>query len=536
MAGMFVDHQPKKNMLDPAVVLGMLNEVERRFPVHDWVLEGVRLWPIFRIQWFFALRPLYTSQTPVIESHGKWYWLASSAASRTAGYIRYFRSLITDARHNAPWSPCDALFLGDQVSRIFLDGQWYDKLCEPIMEHLRDRRGFSSLHLDPYHDYRVPRHAPSIFIQPQLDLAFLASLRTHGRYVKALMKLEGIADMQAYFKAQSGISPGITPMRIEAVFSYILAAARYFDSVLKRTTPKLVFTVEYYSLTGMALTLACCRRGIKTIEIPHGNHGEIHPAYSRWNNVPTDGYELLPTIFWCWSQDEYQSIRRWTEPAGTMHQAFLGGNWWMDLWLSNDSRLVRAHQQKLQQLLRQIKSDVHILTTYEYDYADLLDLIERAPQNWHWWIRIHPTKLQEREVIRKRFQERNIRNYTLDAATDLPLYALLKALDVHVTECSSVTIEAAAFRIPTVIVRSYGEVAFVRQIEHGSATAAHDFTSIISAIRRMSELKRSSPPGFHESIAAQHKDAFDSLLSDLLGRQELNKAALRIVAGAQDRH
>ena len=46
--------------------------------------------------------------------------------------------------------------------------------------------------------------------------------------------------------------------------------------------------------------------------------------------------------------------------------------------------------------------------------------------------------------------------FEIDAATDLPLYALLRNVDVHVTECSSVVIEAEAFRVSAERARKRG--------------------------------------------------------------------------------
>jgi sugar phosphate isomerase/epimerase len=90
----------------------------------------------------------------------------------------------------------------------------------------------------------------------------------------------------------------------------------------------------------------------------------------------------------------------------------------------------------------------------------IFDLIRESPSAWRWWLRLHPCRLHEREEIRSVLTERGLHNVLLDQATDLPLYALLRHMDVHLTEWSSVLLEAESFGVPSVVTHPGADLAF----------------------------------------------------------------------------
>ena len=89
----------------------------------------------------------------------------------------------------------------------------------------------------------------------------------------------------------------------------------------------------------MAFNLSCRRFGIPSIDIQHGVQGDYNAGYGRWLRVPVAGYELLPSIFWCWSKDEADSIEKWSQKVQASHKAIVGGNLFLDLWRVSGSKL-----------------------------------------------------------------------------------------------------------------------------------------------------------------------------------------------------
>jgi hypothetical protein len=119
--------------------------------------------------------------------------------------------------------------------------------------------------------------------------------------------------------------------------------------------------------------------------------------------------------------------------------------------------------------------------------------------------------LGERAAVRDLFARTGVADAELELATDLPLYALLRHLDLHLTHSSSTVVEAELFGVPSVVISEYGAEFFSDQIASGWALTALTDRAILAAVARQLEARDglrqrapapSSPrPGFDEMLA-----------------------------------
>lgn len=476
--------------------LDFINEIEDNYPVDKWTIDSVHIWPIVRLEIYFHFR-----DEMVMTMKPSYFRLlykmrpAINFCRSILGILKYFYAFISDNKHNSRPNIADYIFLGDQVSRIPINGKWYDRLCEPIINNLRSLNK-TSFHMDPHYKFRIPRNNASMFIQAHLDLLRIRSMLFPKNTDKATTSLENF-DSFLELLATKNIH-FISYAKIQGKVATIRTWSEYFKDILKTVRPSKAFVVEYNNIVGMAFTLACHENKIEIIEIPHGNHGELNIGYGRWNNVPKNGYELLPSVFWCWSEVEEHIIKKWAKAAPEAHKTFVGGNPWLDLWKEGTVDFIADYDREIMNLKKSKSAKIHILVAYEFDFDGLIKLIKASPSDWHWWIRIHPIKLAERGSIKRLLQNNNVENFTIKEATDFPLYALLKHVDIHITETSSVVIEAELFGVPSVITTTYGTEAFPNQVSSGWTLPAYDQEDIIKAIftqyEKRNELQASSIP------------------------------------------
>src|SRR4030042_1101014 len=248
----------------------------------------------------------------------------------------------------------------------------------------------------------------------------------------------------------------------------------------------------------MPSTPACRNLGIVSVDIQHGLQGDLHWAYGRWNNVPETGYEVLPNLFWVWSNLEAEAIKRWNSSVSEWHQPVVGGNLFLDLWRSSENEIVKYYDNEIGNAKGNKKHLIHVLYTIGYEDADKLrTILSTMRQNeslCYWWLRVHPGKLKERNSFKKWVRENRISNGEVDLATDLPLYALLRQMDLHLTFYSSSVFEAEDLGVPSVVVGDYGKELFSYQISTGWALPADTPEEIISGIKiqfhKREELKK----------------------------------------------
>ena len=464
----------------------LIAELEETFPVDRWVVDTVHIWPIIRFHLFHSYfdhqffkgtpragtltpRDLATVVSQIIR--GAWGYAAAN--------IRDFRRSILRPR------PCDALFLNYNTYMTLLNGHWYSRVCDPLIEHLAGK-GLSSTMLTGGYRYAVPRATASMLVQPQLTAyRGAAVLSPPSRRMIDLSEIEAHVRKSGLFDASFTVTKPV-----ERQARQIRGIKTYFTKLLQQVRPKVVFVTCCYGTESMACILACHELGIPTVDIQHGSQGDFHMAYGRWSRVPSDGYELLPTVFWCWSESEALSITKWSQRL-TVHQPISGGNLFLDRWVLGLDETVKAYDRILEDLKAPSKERIQVLYTLngcsKNELQELVDTINHVHNSGlaaHFWVRLHPVTLEQKGSVERILQRSGLKHYDIDNATALPLYALLRHMDVHITEFSSVVIEAEAFQVPSII-GELGIPSFPDQIASGWATPAGSVDEIVGALRRL---------------------------------------------------
>lgn len=469
-----------------SALMDLINDLEARYEVDQWTFNSIHLWPFIRIRLGFDLFEHFHTNVP---SRTASVSFLGRARQFVGNNLKFVQATLSDAQMNTwPTKQAEIVFISDGVSYAQLETTWYEKFCDPIRSIL-ERQGRTTFMISPLHEYFVPRHSPSLFIQPCLDLIKARNYLFPRSGEVSDIFLREHSDCCAYL-ASRALPASLMDMRmIQAYALMIQGIADLYSSVLRRLEPSLVFLVSYYSIEGMAATLACRRLNIPSVDIQHGFQGNLHLAYARWNRVPEKGYELLPSCFWCWSEDDVSTIRKWSVQVDRWHHPVAGGNVWMSMWQRGTLDNIDRYDAALRQVLDLHPGARHILVTLQPGLSDqtmltcLLGSVQQGDQNWRWWFRLHPCMHHDRQRIKDLLHRNAITDYELDLASDLPLYALLRHLDLHITHSSSTVIEAQQFGIPSVIIHELGTELFPEQIRSGWAQSAFTAEQIIKMIR-----------------------------------------------------
>lgn len=452
-------------------ILTLITEIESKFPVEKWKLDGIYIWPIIRMDIMMGLYYCeYNEHKTNLDLTAK----AKEGLKVMRGIPRYLVAYLRDysknKRANRHFS---IVMLGDGISKARTRNVWMDKYCDPFITFFEER-GVSSLLLEPLHQYIIPRLNPSNFVQIYLDLYLINNLLVKRRVIKK-KELDQFDRFVDYIKSKKLDIPITDISRVEQIFLATISYTDYFRKVLLKVKPKLAFVVSYYGPRGMAFNLACKQLNIKSVDIQHGIEGEYHAAYGRWTKVPKGGYEFLPTIFWCWSEHEANSIKKWNKKVAKKHYPVIGGNLFLKLWQDDKNELVLYYDW----LIREKLADVNILITLSPVEEQnkiliklLLRIIQLADINIKWWMRLHPCSLSEKGKFVKMLCKNRLVNVELDLASDLPLYTLLRNMDLHITFASATVIEAWSFNVPSIIVSREESRYFTKQIELGGAIVA----------------------------------------------------------------
>lgn len=498
-------------------VMRLLAAVEVAVPVERWVVDGIHVWPLFRAQVMFDNFALVGRKTPdrpaappsrLARLRARFGPQLSRVGTNLRGVAR---ASFRDRAANDRLRPVDALLYSDGVSFVKLEGKYYDRFCDPIRERLA-ARGKSSLMVTPLGVAPHPRHTPSVFVQPRLDAAYLRGLAGNSLPHRPV-ELPGWDDAIRIAREAAPKAVLPAPIQLARAAGYVSAYEAAHERILARTRPQVVFIVSYYGNEAMALIRACRRRGIPTVDVQHGVISDTHWAYARWSRLPAGGFDLLPKYFWVWSESEAALIRAWADRSAGAHAPVVAGNLFLSAWRDGAEPFMTTIAERVTAIQHRAPAHLrHVLyTTNGFEtpaqLGVLRDAITRSADRLFWWIRLHPAQLGARPLVEQALATAK-GGYRIDDAAAIPLYGVLRHMALHVTEMSSVVIEAAQFGVPSVLLSPREAVHFREQIDQGWASVLEEGDDLADAvIRRLDTVGRSA------AGTAEGRDPLDVILS-----------------------
>jgi hypothetical protein len=454
-------------------------EIEAKYPVDTWECNDMKVWPLIRIELYMIL------SNQALNTGGLKTRSVSYILKLLKSIFLFVKSQFHDRKSNSKIGPSQVLFISDGVSFENIDGKWYEKFCDPWISYYKEQN-IKTLMLTLENNYFIPRYSSSVFIQLGLNLEvikniFLQNFFTSSLELIKLEKFEEFSNDQLLI--QNNIRIDLKWLSVK--MSKFDLLRKKFARIIDKIQPSVVFIVSYYYDGTMALISECRKRTIRTIDIQHGIQNEFHLSYSNWSKVPEKGYETLPDFFNIWSKSEYSDISNWSN-SFKIHTPIITGNIFLQKWFDNSDKLVQDYDDRIKSKLS--KSNMTILysksphTESPEMRGDLYQVIYETQYKYNWLIRLHPGMRDLKKSIILELNSYRIFNFEIDFSSEYPLYSLLRNIDLHVTEQSSVVVEAIEFEVFSIITSRYGESLYLDQINKKNAIFAHSTSDIISAI------------------------------------------------------
>lgn len=223
-------------------------------------------------------------------------------------------------------------------------------------------------------------------------------------------------------------------------------------NILDKTKPKVIFGIqpdEYLCCAGKI-------KGIPVYDLQHGVIADEHPWYGEKYRVSTP-VEDLPDGFLCWDNQSVATISKWTDQKG-IKVLNIGNPWFLRFAKADPDDLLVQEAMNEGKILDDDRPC--ILLTLQWgmriEYPDdnfngvIVDALERVILDtlykYNWILRLHPVQLrgEEKEItlsyLKKTFGEEKTQNWV--NSSQIPLPVVLRQTDIHITDLSTVVIEA----------------------------------------------------------------------------------------------
>lgn len=472
---------------DSKAIFEKLEAMEATLDLSRFRVGEVDVWPLIRFQFVMRinqyLKGAGTVRVGFVSRIARKARLLPDAAKQWSRQIFDFGS------GSGGLERCDILILTDASSRrVKVDSKWYDVFMDPIIDHYSSE-GVSHLTVECNHNFidREPSFRSSFHISHIQFWLFLRSMIIRQSVstshdfedaYKALVESAERLGVAEYIMSSSAI-------RREAAFISLLSD--YFDRLLKRIQPRAVFMAPYNSYPGRALCISSKRANIPVFDVQHGAQGHYHPAYRFCENIPNGGFNTVPNYFLTWSDDDSTSINSWGKATSSAEGITLG-NLFMAKYLGNSDLAIESDAE-YEKAFGELSDKVHVLLTLQWG-AFLPEVFERlltsSLDGYFFLIRFHPsTSISERNAVRQKLASLALNHFDLDNATALPIYTLLRNIDVHITQSSSTVIEASAFDVPSIITGPIGKAYYRKLVEQGRAFQASEPEQVLDHLVRL---------------------------------------------------
>lgn len=434
--------------LNRKVTISKLEELGIRYGADEWKVRGIHVWPLVRQKVWWDLFRAGRRGRPLKEG-------ISGRIKLILIGVRELMSFLF-VRRNARIT-----FVTKSTYRAEYQGVYYDKFCDTLLEFCPREISESAAILESGVDFKYRRPSPSdnkpVEIQGMLYMVRL--IADIGQIVFRYAKLNDprYSDFKEDVKNAFDRDVRFGRANLERYMARVILMEKLFRYFYRKNGTGLVFTVCYYEDYCFAANIAAFKLGITSIDLQHGVQGPYHPAYAPMTRIPNKGFAMVPRVFWVWNSSSYQNIANWNTEE---HVGILGGNPWMQFFEKFSGRETTISRADLDKpnIMVSLQPVDEVLPDF------LVSAIKTTADFYCWQIRLHPRQFGKIDEIKKKLAERKIGDFVeLDMPTNLPLPILLKQTTVHITQWSSVVIEASELGVPSILIHQNGEAMYPRE-------------------------------------------------------------------------
>ena len=458
-------------------LLEIVNNIEDELDVENWKYEDIYIWPLYRFYIHTKLRA----------SKAAFQNLFFEKLKRIIGSLFSLRSVCTTIVHLKKISNVDIVFLSNSSFKRFKKGnKWVDPYVHPVAKSLDELDlKYQILETDLKKNKKNDNYVSLINIDDLVNFIYFFIAPFFLIWSSIIHKFKA----NKFFSNQINQSLNKKDINLqipEDIFfikqlANLKAKSFIFKIILRRLNARYGVITGYGSQEGLSFCMACNALGIKSIELQHGVISEEMPRYGKWFKVPDDGYEVLPNLFWCWNENDYKFIHKWSKDCNE-HHVKKGGN----LFIKNyknylDNEALLKNDELNKRAMSHKKFVLYALQAEEWQSEWLLDKILNQDLDILWGFRFHPSyysKARE-DNIRNKFKERGLSNYDFNLVNH-PSMNILNCIDLSdavISAFSSSLLESIMLKKHACIIHKEGIEHYKQYIDQKKINVACDTLS-----------------------------------------------------------
>ena len=438
----------------------MIIQWEQKFPVNEWRIEGVDLWPYIRIKLYLFLLNYGQQEKPSVRKTNK------SIHRYTSGQ-RYFKSLISIPRSLISLyfffkklRPKSIIFFGAHFHRTLQDGLYFNRFFDPMIARHNLNTKVYLFEYEKVFENSF-NHEGIIDLHKNLDkYKLLSKLKAKFKF-RPKRKQSGLKRYDIFYndltnEIPEAVSLKITEPELDKWAIKISNTKNFFLKVYQKVKPEKLLFLSYYGYDDLAAAiLAGHELKIKSIDFQHGPQTNVHMAYSNWTKHPENPYNTMPLEYWNWDLESKINIEEWALNTKNIKSKMVGHPYLA--YCLGEENNVKSRDF--------IFFSLQTLTLEEMLPEKLLSVIE--PSNCIWIFRMHPRSNFNSNDLKNYLYKQGVsqESYFIQDALKVPLPSVLARARLHLTNFSGCVLEALMLGIPSILIHEAGREIFQNYID-----------------------------------------------------------------------
>lgn len=472
-------------MIEAKDIKQHLLRLESSYPVDQWVVNGIKVWPYLRIKLFIDLLK-YSKQKPISNLKNTNFKPPKKTIKKQL--FQVFKDLFYLLRFLLKLESKSVIYFGGHFHRTKIDGVYFNRFFDALsynyglsdnhytFEFLKiyNRNFYQSSILDltsSINAYNTLQKIKSKILR-QRKVVSKVSLDGYEEFLKDVSQLNRFIVLDSY-----------SELSVTRWVKKIINLQPFFKIVYKRIQPKYVIYAGYYGYDHLYASIyAANSMGINTVDVQHGPQTNTHMVFSDWNKIPEKGYRLMPKSYWNWDEPSKKNILKWGASNGI--EAKCIGQPYINYF--NSTNKVTISKQSY--ILYSFQAKPFLLTDFLSD--SILSLIKAL--DYIWILRLHPssyiTKVDVEEFVKSKGLLEKVK---IEDAKSSPLPISILKSTWHVTHFSGCVIEALMLDTPSIIINDFGQTIYKDYIDQKKVFYVdHEAANFVSLIKNI----MSNPP------------------------------------------
>ncbi len=422
-----------------------INFLENKYPVNQWVIDDIHLWPLIKIKLSFAF---HSNSKPEVQDSN-----TDSATSKLKKALLGLFQLVKIFLKKKSTTQAKLFCLAPHFR--YYDGDQYVNryFNQLIAQSKKEEHDFlMGEYANTKKEYRENLDFPeqTIYFENLKYLSLFLREFTWKKYAKNVdwPEFEGfLAEVE-----QSLDGKALTKNAILKQFVYIKTLKSFYKKILEKNAINEAYILCYYVSEMYAMNLAAAELNIATWDMQHGGQGSLHIAYTNFNVIPETGYKLLPRKFWVWDTASALEIDKWIDHQ-EFHKVEVKGNPWIEYCIHRYNNEIDTSKKIILYTMQPVGDN--LLDNY------IVEAIKNTPPDYIWWLRLHPRQLKEKIKLKKLLENHNLLDrVNIEDATTLPLPGILSKAYIHLSKFSGSILEANIMKVKTIILSEIGVESF----------------------------------------------------------------------------